>query len=801
MAVYDGVPSIRLEGDEDRALALIPEAKALLQNVQTFKDRAGVGTFAMSQNVGDDGVIYVLSAEGQNIIHIAVAPDVPERVNLPEGGEIYATMAPDIYSGNIYDGHIEERVRENEDGTETKYSVCVSFAPTVTCVEQHDEIELSGRQESARLAVTPWAPFEEQLSNLSGRGKPYTQYTKLRPSMYSGKMKKVVQAVMGLGRIGKEKLRDPAAQVADSKYIKDVNSSGVQVRFDWRFTRTHGIYRAPDNVLWLVEISSNRGVIARPLPLFPDSTTVGFYERYVARGDRAMVYLLDELGGLPTGEAFPGTAAQLDDLIATGEVIRLAEAADLSDFYRCSPYSSVMGWAFNERGNEAHNTAYYFGDDGFQRGVWYQININIGAMNQHREPGDPIASGTASLRLINQGYIYCHPAPNGGRARYVPIKFYEPLLPGLMSHEGTPTVDANGLPIPSVDTPMFVSFIDDSLKVVKFYRNPKQDIFNEIDDPRYDGECLYAGSWTITEKSGSRSISTGMYSNDFDDRKVLQEHVKITTITSDDLGYDPPKFSDYLQAPESCHIWRNRVFRQTVVVDNRGGEYVTAAVAIPQFSREAYYYATGRAYNLGRSGTTGVSYPKLKDPNVAYGWRCWPRFSSPPWPDNIGCDRGVCGGSCTSGGTGVHKERRVVCLNYEPYNCSDFADAGPWISKCAVVDSFNQPEPRRTTSDTSWNLGGDAVASLFLMSPGHGGPLQIPVTPSEVFNHWGIPSPDPDTHIVQSIAAEHSALGNDMLVYDTNLSSYTGETKNYGFSPDAFTDADGFPTFVGVNIT
>ena len=77
MAVYDGTPSIRLEGDQERALVLVPEAKALLYRVQAFKQSSGVNTFSMTRRVDDDSVIYVLSAHGQHIIHISVAPDVP----------------------------------------------------------------------------------------------------------------------------------------------------------------------------------------------------------------------------------------------------------------------------------------------------------------------------------------------------------------------------------------------------------------------------------------------------------------------------------------------------------------------------------------------------------------------------------------------------------------------------------------------------------------------------------------------------------------------------------------------------
>lgn len=813
MAVYDGVPSIRLEGDEERALALIPEAKALLYKVQTFKQRAGVGTFSMSRRVDDDSTIYVLSAHGQNLIHISVAPDVPEMINaehpIPEG-----TLFPDFYSGLVYNGYLEERVRTDDDGNEIRYSVCVSFSPTPTCQRTHEELS-GGRQEVPRLAVRPWPAFDE-LNNNSSSGRPvFTQYTKLRSSMYSGTMKKVAQIVMGLGRIGKAKLRDPRAVKPDTKYIEDVGSNGVQIRYDWRFFRTHGITVGADGRLWLVEISSNRGVIARPLPIFPHSMTEGFRRRAEARGDTAMLTALDELGCLPTGEAFPNTAAQVNALVERGEILRLLEPSELSEFYRCSAYSSAMGWAFNERGNEAHNTAYYFGDDGFQRGVWYQINISIGAIKEDWKPGEPIADGTASLRKNAEGYIYCPPAPGTSYARYVPIKFHEPMLPGLLSHEGVPSIEAAGLPAPMVDTPMFVSFVNGDLKVVKYYRNPKRDTYNNVDDPRYPGECLVAGHWTITEVSGSRSFPTMMYTNDFDDRKVLQEHVKITDIDSKDLGYDPPKFSDFIQSPESCYVWRERIFRRTTVVDERGGEQVVSAVVIPQYSREAYYYATGSRYNLGRRGSTTIAYDVLKDPNVGYGWRCFPRINPPPFPPNRpDCNTRVCRGDapCSSGGSGFHKERRVVCLAYEPDSsnapwvvggsggaCHEFADSGPWLRICEIVDGFNQPGMDKTGSSTNWDLGGDEKGSLYLISPGYGGPLSIPVTASQVFNHWMTPSPDPLTQIVQFIHAEHSAIGDDALVYATNLSSYPGETRTYGYVPDSIGPNDGYPAFVGVN--
>ena len=812
MAVYDGAPSIRLEGDEDRALALVPQAKALLYKVQNFKRNAGVDTFSMTRRVDDDSTIYVLSALAQNIVHISVAPHAPEVLN-PETEVHEGTLFPDFYSGVVFRGHLEERVRTNPDGTTVRYSVCSSFAPTPTCNRLFDELT-GGRQDVARLAVRPWVAYDE-LNNRSPSGVPvFSQYTRLRSSMYSGTMKKVAQIAMGLGRIPKQKLRDPKVKKPDTKYIKDVDSDGVQIRYDWRYMRTHGITRGADGTLWLVEISAARGVIARPLPVFPNSTTEGFRRRAEARGDTAMTTALDELGCLPTGEAFPNTSAQVEELIERGDILRLLAPSDLSDFYRCSPYSSAMGWAFNERGSEAHNTGYYFGEDGFQRGVWYQINLQFGPLRENRRPKEPVATGSAFLRKNTEGFIYCPPARRGSYARYVPIKFHEPFLPGLLSHEGVPTVEASGAPPPRVDTPMFVAFHGDELKVVRYFRNPKQDTYNNVDDPRSPGECMLAGSWTITETSGSRSFPNMMYSNDFDDRRVLQEQVKITQIDSVDLGYDPPKFSDFIESPETAYVWRERVFRRTTRTTTDGGESAVSAVAIPQYSREAYYYATATSYS-SRLRQTSVGFDYVRDPNVGYSWRCFPRINAPPFPPNRpDCNTRVCRGDapCSSGGVGFPKERRVVCLAYEPNRggpwvvgggggaaCHEFADSGEWLQLCQIVDSFNSPPPTRTSSSQTTILPLEGDAKLFLMSPGYGGPLQIPVTHSQVVNHWMTPSPEPVTRTVQFIYATHSAIGADMLVYSTNLSTYVGEIRSYGYSPDSINQNDGHPAFVGVN--
>lgn len=783
MAVYDGVPSIRLEGDEERALALVPEAKALLYKVQTFKQRAGVGTFSMSRRVDGDSTIYVLSAHDQNVIHISVAPEFPEATySASEPPE--ASLFPDFYSGLVFGGLLYP---------DPPTSTLEYFAPTAACREQHPELAL-GRQRSERLVVSPY--FDE-LKN-KGFGPGFSQYTLLRPSMYSGTMKKVVQVLMGMGRLGKPKLR---LSGATQDYAADAAAFGVQIRYDWRFLRTHGITRGADGTLWLVEISAARGVIAMPLPMFTDSDGARFAAQARARNDVAMEQVLEELGGLPNGDGFPAKAENLDRLVAAGNILQLLPPSALSEFYSHSAYSTALGWAFNSAGDEAHNTAYRFDESGFQKGVWFQISISIGALVQDREPGDPIAEAFARIKKMGEGFLYAPPGPQTSYVRYLPIKFHEPMLPGLLSHEGVPTIDASSAPQPLCDTVMFTSFIDDELHTVRFYRNPNNGVHNTYDDPRYPGECLLNGSWVITQTSGTRGIPAMMYSNFEDNRRAVQETVHQTTIDSRDLGYDPPQFSDFLGAPDTCFIWRNRVYQQTTTVDIRSGETLASVVAIPEFSREGYYYAQGSGYAFGRVLSVSVGYTRIRDPNVGYGWRCFPSAIPPPWPDNIGCDKQNCGANCSffPGGPRTHKERRVVCLHYAPSGsgCDDFADSGPWLGLCAIVDGFTTPPPFRPNSNTTTNLGGDYTASLVLWSPGHGGPLSIPLTWHDFSSHWQTPSPDPKSGVVQYITATHSAIGQDGLVYCNNLLAQ-GTALTAGTLPSSV-GAREFPCFIGVN--
>ena len=305
MAVYDGVPSIRLEGDEGRALALIPEAKALLYKVQNFKTRAGIGTFSMSRRVDDDSYIYALSAGDQNLIHISVAPHSTDATY--ETPPADSTMPLTMLSGMVVRGYIEE-----QPSPSGAYSAAGLFYPTSTCQRMNNLP--AGGQFLQRLNVTPH-PSMGELGNF--KPQPiYSQYTKLRPSMYSGKMQQVVQTVMGLGRMPGSMLRDMQQRGVRSTYVDELRANGVRVLYDYKHQRTHGITVASDGRLWLVEISITRGVLAMPLPIYPDSDTQSFRAKFEERGDEDIVAVLDELGVFPTGESFPSDTDTLNKRLA-----------------------------------------------------------------------------------------------------------------------------------------------------------------------------------------------------------------------------------------------------------------------------------------------------------------------------------------------------------------------------------------------------------------------------------------------------------------------------------------------------
>ena len=147
-------------------------------------------------------------------------------------------------------------------------------------------------------------------------GSYWSQSALLKPGLYSGKMRHVVQILLG---------------------------SNAAVPYDFRFSRTHGVFVGtkggkPND--WLVEISASKGILAIEMPActktVPKENTLGY---------------------VPNGDPFPEGEA-LNNAIKAGTVRVLMAPSGLADVYKKSPFSGVFGWAFNYTGAEASCVVY-----------------------------------------------------------------------------------------------------------------------------------------------------------------------------------------------------------------------------------------------------------------------------------------------------------------------------------------------------------------------------------------------------------------------------------------------------------
>lgn len=760
--------SIRLEGDKRAALELVPEGKLLLQKVISVAKNAGVDTFSMNRRVSDLATIYALYAGGRGYIHINVDTETNESETGEE--EYDPALTPNFLSGLVFNGIADVAEKDGK-----KFRVLRSWEPNAACARV-SKLK-TGRQSSKRLAVPVPGEFKREWGS-PGDTVVFTQTRVPKPSMWSGLMAKVVQVLFGLGRINPAMLRDPNVPGPLPKYAEDIKATGVQVRYDYRFMRTHGIYKN-EKELWLVEISAQNGVLAMPLPIFPGSDSEKFRKDATKNNDTNMVTALDAIGALPTGEAFP-TGRALQKKIASGDILRLKTVEEMREFYDKSAYSSALGWAFSPSGSEAHNTAYSYDSDGVQYGYWYQLSISL-STNKKREQGGPIGSGSAQLTIQRRGALYTPP----GKYSFLPFKFHEPLIGGLLSH----SAPAHGSSIPDCDTPMFVTFVNGSLKVASFYRVSKQDVIDSTEDSRTPGECMYEGSWTIHTISGSRSIPPMAYTNDIDPREVLSTTESTTKITVSPMGFDPPKFGDYIEAPEGCFVTRNKVFREHTTSETKMGSSKNSMFMWPDKEREGYYFFVGKRYDGGRSGMESVKYLYLRDPNTYFGWRKLLYFGSIPWPQDKGCSRDVCGGK--------HTNRKIVCYDHIMDGaCQEFADSGGWAGICDDIESLcSASPPVRTPWQKLWDKGTDFKGDWYYIGTGVFGQEQGEHS-AEMHGSIMNPSPAPDTGFIQYMYAGHSALGEDCAFH---MKGYSGGMLKVGSTSVKTESDDGLPTFIGVN--
>lgn len=292
---------LRCTGTATPASRLVPYAIGIVNRLRE------VDSFGYQQAVGENWRIDVKLNNGH------------ATITIHEDGDVGDGACPSYMSGMTVHG---VRIRKTDPATGAKLEGLWSFQPSPVYAAKAKlstgwQIGKYGRATPASFAPTPvQSPGSVTTIPASWLPDEWSQAALLKPGLYSGTMRNVVQILLG---------------------------SEAQVQYGFSFGKTHGIYvqqTKAGRVDWLIEISRANGVMAMKLPVCKSS-----------------VPKENPLGYVPTGETFP-TGSKLSLAIARGTVRQLLLPADLAPAYDKSAFSDLFGWAFKYDGTAASVVVY-----------------------------------------------------------------------------------------------------------------------------------------------------------------------------------------------------------------------------------------------------------------------------------------------------------------------------------------------------------------------------------------------------------------------------------------------------------
>jgi hypothetical protein len=429
---------IKVEGDAplDAEALIGPTRRLLFAGLALQKHYGDARPVCLQQTVGPASFVKVFLHGGQKIITVSTFAN-PEQRQAPVVPEDQVPIDPAILPGKIFMLH--GWVRDGTLVTVGPKQLLDSYAPTGA---------------SLAWGLPGGYHTNEQLGDGSVRAELMGAYA----SRQTGRMKAVVQAIYGIG-IADDPQNDYLTNTPPSPTKRAIYPFGMTYS-NW--TESVGLYKAGAKNHWLVKIGTD-GVYAMPLLTFDATKGASYRAAVIGRGDYATGAILDEFGGIPTGEGFPSGAA-LTTAIAAGKVLQLLTAGDVGGFFNYFPISLQWGWAFNDDGDDARNTVAVWRseyqdptdwdpDDGLvppyeNFNLWaqhWQISITL---NEHdvRKPylatPESVGSGSAELVMVEEGLIpenwwsrmY---VPNGSGELERPYALeYSPSYAGVEEPEG-----------------------------------------------------------------------------------------------------------------------------------------------------------------------------------------------------------------------------------------------------------------------------------------------------------------------------------------------------------------------------
>lgn len=503
-----------------------------------------------------------------------------------------------------------------------------------------------------------------------------------------------------------------------------------RLRFNFRPYETNGVTFDSSGAPWLTRVDA-RGVYAMPLPIIPATTTEAFREYMEEVGDTEILWAIDRFGGLPSGEGFPALESDASAWERAGVVVKVCDDGGFSDL---DPMTTLCGWSFNSDGTEGFNTATGFNPgDKVPHCAGFKIRLRLGAAphrgwvpaqslehpdktkqaevhryiaallletsgNRDRdraikyklyrvEPSmifdraetndgaadvdywdnlklEPIAEHSGSCSRVTKGWIY--PTRIGG------LKLPEAAFQGCISHSIEGLYDFE-IPeeYPRCDTVVYGYYIGDDLKVVKYFFEPEE-LAKEVESDFED--CMTVGAWTEKRYSTPARIIGELYTTDFDEREESAENYTLTTIRGEDLGYPSrPSLSFTAYFWRDAKIHRSRYFGRVTNVKHYFGNGKSVYCYTPFFMRDAIVYG-GRDFIHEMRESEKAERLAVVDPNTYDAWTYdstlhWASFDmDTSWMDT------------PQPGEYIPPNRLwVERHNYNPTECSDWADEGEWI--------------------------------------------------------------------------------------------------------------------------
>lgn len=570
----------------------------------------------------------------------------------------------------------------------------------------------------------------------------FTQYVMHRPTWYSGTMAAVVQVVGGYGRQNMGELPDDdierARMVIPEKYMTEIRAELLDVRlpgytgfpdiegqfrYDYKFNKCHGISFDESGAPWLIQVSAS-GVYAMPLPLIPATTTKAFRQYVEDSGDDELVTLIDQFGGLPSGESFPDPGEDFEAWRRAGVIVKVC---DTVDFYDHQPFYDACGWAFNSKGTEGFNTCWDYRSDGLIEAYAYKMKLKLSPAKDHgvlRRHWDLVSNEQANRLNSYLSWIYRQIRGNSAKELAIKYKIWRHSVTELLSlasqgadinywdslemdpiasHNGSVSMVSQGpiywprtiypqsmgrLKFPALtgegcesfimvspdyrgdpvrcDTIVFGCYVDDSLRVVKYFYDDRE--FYREEESTFE-EPMIVGMWEETKTFGMTGLMGYFYTTDFDDRQEAPDIEMHTEVVGEDLGYGNPIYKTPPLFFRVGTVHRFRYYTHTTRTRTTEGFSLDVAICVPVFSRDCILYAYKES-TTGWQETESAKRYGMADPTSYQLWTNDDIFHR--W------------GETENGNKGIPYPREgeyvyIDTMGYNPTEYSDFADSGDWL--------------------------------------------------------------------------------------------------------------------------